>query len=283
METTKTLNAKTELIDPSIANVNPEQCNLSILFQKDGLVFSVLRNGLDKYIVLGEYVSNATTPDYPALFAFKNQLQGNFAAVQLGFFTPKFTLVPLSLFSTQDLETYAKFQFTTAADEVLRVDELTTHGLAIVYALPSTLAKFCDDLFGKHVLRHAAYFSICYYLNQYKNKPGEHLHANIWRNQVDVTVVKNGKLILSNGYAFETDEDVLYFLLNIHEQLALNPETVPLKLSGEIAKDTNRWQLLQQYIRFVELEKRPPLNYSHEFKDIPEHAYNRVFQAALCV
>ena len=59
METTKTLNVKTELIDPSIENAKPENCNLSILFQRDGLVFSILRNDVGKYIVLGEYETDS--------------------------------------------------------------------------------------------------------------------------------------------------------------------------------------------------------------------------------
>ena len=55
METTKTPSVRTETIDPSIENALPENCTMSILFQEDGLVFSILRNDLQKFIVLGEY------------------------------------------------------------------------------------------------------------------------------------------------------------------------------------------------------------------------------------
>lgn len=282
METTKTLNVKTELIDPSIENANPENCNMSILFQRDGLVFSILRNDLGKYIVLGEYESDALNPDSAALFSFQDQLQGPFAAVQLGFYTSKYTLVPLSLFSATDASAFGAFQFALADDEVLRVDELNTHGMALLYAVPKTIMRLADDIFGKHVLHHAAYFTISHFLDLYKNKPGEHIHAHLWRQHVEVTVIKNGRLISSNSFNFQTDEDVLYYILNIYEQLELNPESVPLKVAGEILKGTTRWQLLEKYIRFVEVEKRPELQYSHEFRAVPEHKYNRVFQAALC-
>ena len=83
-------------------------------------------------------------------------------------------------------------------------------------------------------------------------------------------------------FDFESNEDVLYFILNVYEQLDFNPEVVPVKLSGEIVKGAAVWQLLEKYIRFVKLEQRPNGQYSHEFKVVPEHRYNRVFQAAQC-
>ena len=282
METTKTLNVKAELIDPSIENANPENCNMSILFQRDGLVFSILRNDIGKFIVLGEYETDALSPDTQALFSFQDQLQGPFSAVQLGFYTPKYTLIPATLFNSADAKSIADFQFALASDEVLRYDELNTHDMVLLYALPKSIATLADEIFGKHVLHHAAYYTITHFLDQYKNKPGEHIHAQLWRQHVEVTVVKNGKLITSNSFNFQTDEDLLYFILNIYEQLELNPESVPLKLAGEILKGTSRWQMLEKYIRFVEVEKRPDVQYSHEFRAVPEHKYNRVFQAALC-
>ena len=283
METTKTLNVKTELIDPSIENAKPENCNLSILFQRDGLVFSILRNDVGKYIVLGEYETDSVNPDTASLFNFQDQLQGPFAALQLGYYTAKFTLVPASLFNSAAVDNYAAFQFELAEDEVLRHDELTTHGIVILYAVPKSIIQVAADHFGKNALHHAAYYTISHFLDAYKNKPGEHIHAQLWRQHVEVIVIKNGRLLACNAFNYQTDEDVLYYILNVYEQLELNPESVPLKLAGELLKGTGKWQLLEKYIRFVEVEKRPAGQYSHEFKTVPEHKYNRIFQAAQCV
>jgi hypothetical protein len=282
VETTKTPSVKAELIDPSIENTQPEHCNLSILFQKDGLVFSILRNDLGKYIVLGEYESSGEMADVAGLFQFTQQLQGPFAEVHLGYYTPKFTLIPQSLFDANDLTAYAQFQFKLEEDEVIKTDVLNTHGLIVVYAVKKSIASLLDELFEFSKPRHAATFTISYYLDQYKNKPGEHVHVQLWRQHLEVIAIKNGKLQVCSSFNFQTNEDVLYFILNIYEQLDFNPEVVPVKLSGDILKGTGLWHLLEKYIRFVELENRPKAQYSHEFKNVPEHRYNRVFQAALC-
>ncbi len=282
METTKIPSVKTELIDPSIENTQPENCNLSILFQKDGLVFSILRNDLGKYIVLGEYELPVESSDIRSLFSFTEQLQGPFAEEHIGYYTPKFTLVPAPLFNEEDLAAYAAFQFALEEDEVLRFDTLKTHGLVLVYAMKKAVKQLLHEYFEFTRPRHAATFSINYYLDLYKNKPGEHIHVQIWRQHLEILAVKNGKLLVCSAFDFESNEDVLYFILNVYEQLDFNPEVVPVKVSGEILKGAAVWQLLEKYIRFVELENRPNGQYSHEFKAVPEHRYNRVFQAAQC-
>ncbi len=282
METTKTPSVKTELIDPSIENTQPEHCNLSILFQKDGLVFSILRNDLGKYIVLGEYEASGEIKDLPGLFSFTEQLQGPFAEVHLGYYTPKFTLIPQSLYNADDKAAYAQFQFEVDESEEIKHDVLSTHGLVVLYAMKKDVSQLLEELFEFSKPRHAATYTISYYLDQYKNKPGEHVHVQLWRRHLEVIAIKNGKLQVCSSFDFQTNEDVLYFILNIYEQLDFNPEVVPVKLSGEILKGTELWQLLERYIRFVELEGRPNGQYSHEFKNVPTHRYNRVFQAAQC-
>ena len=282
METTKTPNVRAERIDPSIENANPENCNLSILFKQDGLIFSILRNDIGKYIVLGEYALEPSSENLPSLFGFYEQLEGSFLNLNLGYCGNKFTLIPAPLFSKDEAHVYAQTQFEIGADEVLRIDELRTHQLVILYTVPRVVDGFIGTNFGHQAMRHSAYFTISYFLDAYKNKPGEHFHANFWHQSLEVIAVTNARLTLCSQFTFESDEDVAYYILNCYEQLGLNPETVPLKVSGEIEKGSETWVVLEKFIRFVELETRPATQYSHEFKSLPAHQYNRIFQTAQC-
>ena len=282
METTKIPSVKREKIDPSIESALPENCTMSILFQEDGLIFSILRNDLKKFIVLGEYEIRPNA-QIDSLFNFKEQLQGNFAHSAIGYQTSHFTIVPAPLFKTDRAIEYANFQFDKREGKVI-YDVLSTHGLVVVYAIPQLAYNTIAAYFPDARVHHAASYTISHYLNLYKNKPGEHLHAQIWRNRIELIAIKNGKLLLYNTFSFETKEDLLYFVLNIYEQLGLNPESVPLKISGEIEKGNPVWELLLAYIRFVETEDRlAQYTYSHEFKAFPDHQFNRVYQAATCV
>ena len=283
METTKIPSVRTETIDPSIENALPENCTMSILFQEDGLVFSILRNDLQKFIVLGEYELKNQNAEIESLFYFREQLQGAFAKYTIAFGSTHFTIIPAPLFNANNLAEYANFQFDAALED-LRYDSLSTPGLVIVYSVPKEIQQFVDVNFLGAKIKHTSSYTISHYTNLYKNKPGEHLHVQIWHNKVEIIAIKNGKLLLINSFSFETDEDLLYFILNVYEQLELNPESVPLKVSGELEKGSESWNLLLTYIRFVETEERMAnYVYSHEFKAFVNHRYNRVFQAATCV
>ncbi len=284
METTKTPSVRAEKIDPSIENAHSENCNLSILLNKGGLVFSILRKDANKFIVLGDYALPEGETDISNLFYFKNQLSGEFCGYSIGVQTPKFTLVPKALFSSDNVAEFAAFQFEKEEGEVLQFDEIAEHGVVVVYAIPDVLKQHIEMHFHGVDFHHASYFTISYFLNLYKNQPGEHIHAHVWDKVVEVFAVNNGKLVLCSQFGFQSDEDLLYFILNAYEQLGLNPENVPLKVSGELEKHFESWRLLEQYIRFVEIENRPTdVQYSHEFKALSKHKYNRVFQAATCV
>ena len=284
METTRTASVREEIIDPSIENARSEDCNLSILLSEDGLVFSILRNDLKKFIVLGDYVHDPAQENKQALFYFKQQLKGKFANYAIGFDTPKFTVVPLALFQQDALESYASFQFERDGDESLLYDEIPGIGLVIVYAVPNDMKALLAEHFQGIMFRHSAYFGLSYYAALYKNQPGEHIHLNVWDGTATIYVVDNGQIQLCTQFSFQSNEDLLYFVLNVYEQIGLNPERVPLKVSGNMHKKLDSWDLLEKYIRYVELEKRPVgYQYSHEFSTLPDHKYNRIFQAATCV
>ena len=147
METTKTPSVRQERIDPSIENAKSEDCNLSILLNENGLVFSILRNDLKKFIVLGDYLLESEQGEMAGLFSFKQQLKGEFQEYAIGFQTPKFCLVPLTLFKPEELSTYASFQFTVEENERLQYDELPAQGLVIIYAVPSEVKLLLEENF----------------------------------------------------------------------------------------------------------------------------------------
>lgn len=251
---------------------------MSILFEKDGLVFSILRNDFKKFIVLGEYgIGNISE-----LFSFRERIPGEFGVVNMAFRGGKVTLIPKSLFEAVLATQFASFQFDVE-DEIILFDELQHQDLVVLYSIPQSLKQLADNAFGNGKIKHAGSFSIEYYLSKYKNKPGEHMFANLWHNKVEVTVIKNGELVLYNIFDYQTNEDLLYALLNVYEQLPMSPEIVPLKLSGEIKKESDAWKLLETYIRYVEAEQRPEAyQFSHEFKLMAPHIYNKIFQIATC-
>lgn len=284
METTKTLTVRSEIIDQSIENALPENCTMSILFKKDGLVFSVLRTDTQKFIVLGDYHLAAPAENYAELFQFKTRLEGTFASYQIGFQGPDFIILPAPLFQADQIQKYAKFQFSLSENYIVKYDEIAQHQLVVVYSVPQVALRESQTYFNNAEVKHAVSLEIEFYLSNYKNKPGQHAFIHVFGNQISVLILANGTLQLANQFTWKTNEDLLYFVLNCFEQLGLNPEEVPLKIAGELDKTNPCWELLRTYFKIVEGEKKPEnFQYSHQFNLLNQHKYNRVFQAATCV
>lgn len=97
-------------------------------------------------------------------------------------------------------------------------------------------------------------------------------------------VVKRGKqLVFCNSFSFNSSEDFVYFVLFVFDQLQLNPETVPVKIWGEITPDSETFSKLYRYIRFINFGDKPEsLRFSYQFDEIYDHRYFDLFSMHLC-
>jgi hypothetical protein len=98
-----------------------------------------------------------------------------------------------------------------------------------------------------------------------------------------VTAIEKGVLTLHNVFKYHSQEDFIYFILSVFEQLKFNPETTPILLSGWITALNTEVAVLKKYIRNVEWEERPvEFGYSYTFSGSAKHTFNRLFQQSLC-
>jgi len=64
---------------------------------------------------------------------------------------------------------------------------------------------------------------------------------------LDIVAVKNSKIYLINSLQYDTNEDFLYFVLNVYEKLALEVTKTPLFVYN-IEQKTDLKSLLEKYI-----------------------------------
>jgi hypothetical protein len=65
---------------------------------------------------------------------------------------------------------------------------------------------------------------------------------------IDVAVVKGGKLQFCNSFNFAAPDDVVYFVLNVYEQLNFKTSDIPLFLSGNVAVGGTLFSKLSSFI-----------------------------------
>ena len=74
------------------------------------------------------------------------------------------------------------------------------------------------------------------------------LYINVQKDFFDVIVIDGKDLILNNSFCYLNSKDFMYFLMNIYEQLKLNPEIHELTFMGLVGYDS---ELLIQAKLFV--------------------------------
>lgn len=98
------------------------------------------------------------------------------------------------------------------------------------------------------------------------------VNAVVYANQLYISVVDKTKLVLCNIFNTKTDEEVMYYLLLIFQELGLSQEETKVIFYGNFPENpSNSNQYLSSYFRNFELR---------QFRDIEEQ-YQGITQLAL--
>ena len=180
------------------------------------------------------------------------------------------TQVPKAFFDKNKLSSYLKYSIKLLEDDFIAYDIITNTEIINVYVPFVNINNFMIDVYGSFIYKHASSILIEKLLQQFKNTDKEICFVNVTKNQYELVVIKNNKLILYNCFDYKTKEDFIYYLLFSIEQLKLNPEEIFIQLMGDIEKESELYTILYQYIRNVSFYK--PLVFSDELKNVSKHA-----------
>jgi hypothetical protein len=70
---------------------------------------------------------------------------------------------------------------------------------------------------------------------------------------MELTYFLKNKLMFYNRFDFATKEDVIYYLLFTIDQLKLNPEEIPVVITGNISEDNDNYKIIYKYVRNVSI------------------------------
>lgn len=164
-----------------------------------------------------------------------------------------FGLVPKSLFNANHLLEYLKFNTKVIATDVLSYDEIENHDLVNVYVPYMNINNYIFEIFGAFTYTHNATVLIQSLMNKQNQEQVTVCYVHINKQQLDVTVINQRKLLLYNSFLYHTKEDFAYYLLFVLEQLELDPKTTPVKLFGAIEEDDDIFKLCYTYIKHISI------------------------------
>jgi len=203
---------------------------MNIRFSSDGFSLSVLdKSGV---LLVRRDVSE------PLLFQMqKNEIvqlfetqagivPSDYNEIQLTVETDFYVFVPSSIFKTQNIDDYFYFQHEKDKRQIVLFNRVPNWDAVNVFSIPAQLNEALNELFPDTVVNH----QLSYFLSE-KNRTREN-GVYVWMRpkMFDVAVVKSGMLTLVNSFAYNTVEDVAYFILSIFDQLKLDTEKIGVEI-----------------------------------------------------
>jgi len=122
----------------------------------------------------------------------------------------------------------------------------------IIYAVPDKIIGLGNRFAGDVKVLHT---TECLLSLSDQVKASDHqrgvLIAEVQAHTLDILVIVGDRVQLLNRYSLNDPSDFIYHTLNTMRQLGLNPETIPVYLSGIIHEEHPLKELLVKYIRNV--------------------------------
>ena len=202
-------------------------------------------------------------------------LKLNFANCSIVYVNFPYTLVPADLFAKKNSK--EMLELTSNVYDIIQDDKLTTLDTYIIYTIPKEIQDIAFTFFPNADQKCIQSILI----EQFNTLDNTNDNAYLYLNEktLNITVYKSDKLIFNNSFEFDNTTDILYYTLFTLEQLKISPETVNLKLYGEIAKNDATYQILYEYIRNITFGSKPRnINISSEFNAIKDYQFYGFFK-----
>jgi hypothetical protein len=277
------MNIASRYIDESFDINNCLHYTLSIRFSPDGFSFSVFDQSINKFIVFSSYHLNAVSPfmlnnDIKSIVASEPMLQKSYYKVKAMYAVAKCTLAPMSLTDGKMNEQLFKFTNETERDEMVFSREVQS-GIYSISSIPKPTKKLIEELFVNVI-----FFSpLCNLISLAASvaPTGKHLLVEIAPHFLKLVVFIDGKLKMFNYYQTMTDDDVLYYTLNMLKKMNVYPEGITLV--GDIDYPSTLTNILKKYFKNVKTATYN-VNYlvSNTFKGMQPQIQLPVLELALC-
>ena len=284
------LNPTESYIDSSINECNFSRMSLSLQLSLNDVSFCITDNNQGNYlaIVCYAFTDKKTITELSdfieQLFEHQVLLKKEFSQVIVSYKNNSATLVPKELYDANHLATYLAFSKENTVNQSVVSDFIKEIDAYNVYLLPQCIEKM---IYGKFVNTKFVHNSTSLIQAVFSNYPNlenaDNVFVNINNNELELIIIKQGKLQLFNSFCFKMKEDFLYYLLFTMKQFNCNSTNTELLLMGKIAEQSSIHQLLIKYIANVNFIKNSlPTNINTLLKEVPIHYYFTLLNLSKC-
>jgi len=217
------------------------------------------------------------------LFSEKEYLKAGFSRSKVSIQTSRFTFIPAKYFINEDIAVYEKLIMANKTTKTFLSTIDDSFGTECIVSLERSSIERIESTFPDVRIFSQAEPLIKGSLRT-QNSTTQKLVLQFNYDSFEAYYTTEGEFIFYNLFIVESADDFNYFLLNIIQQLSIEPDNTAIILSGNIVIDDENYKRIEKYfgdIRFADSSKIT--NYSPAFNQLPKHLHFSLLSLLLCV
>lgn len=252
---------------------------LSIQISLNGFSFCILNTIENEITDIRHFQFNTVTnplqleAEIIAVFEQHSEiLDQSFQAVTVSHINTLSTFVPKPLFLDKNLADYLKYNNKILPNDYMTFDVISNNDMVNVYIPYVNINNLFFEKYGAFTYRHFATVLIENIFQLSTNTEDAVVYVHVQKEQFEIIVIQNKKLIFYNSFEYSSSEDFIYYLLFTTEQLELNTNTLQLYFLGDISKEDVLYTVAYTYIRNIDfLEKNHTFNFTANVEKLASH------------
>ena len=218
--------------------------NLSIRFDPDGFSLSVSDQS-DSLLTTKRINASLPTLSLPELLnLIGTETQLNLNKVRIINESELYVIIPLDFFKIEEAADFLFLEHKPAQTDSILFNKIPESGIVNVFAIPGKIHEALNQLFPNAVIEHHISHFI---VDNIKSMSGSCVYCQARNKRLDLVVIKESKLQLTNSFSYQTPEDFTYFVLNVYEKLGLDMHKCPVLLSNA-AEKPELAKMLEKYL-----------------------------------
>ena len=170
----------------------------------------------------------------------------NYSSVDITIESEQYTVIPAPLFSETHMSDYLKLQHSSIKDNTpILFNKLAIWNAVVIFSCPIAIEAVVRKILPEIELTHHL---VDFANNSISLQNSSSMNVNVRKTLIDVFVTKSGLLTLVNTYKYNSNEDFLYHIMNIYDQLSLDTENCGITLHN-LHNKNDLQELISKYIR----------------------------------
>jgi hypothetical protein len=209
-------------------------------------------------------------------------LQGNIKDVTIVYNYEESNLIPDGYFNLGLNKTLTEVVFGKAKKGLVISEKVNNWLLYNVYRIPREVHTKLQQRFSAG--RYWHFYSLLLASITPSNDPGPVCTLTFYADRFICFIADGGKLQLLQTWAYQTPEDVSYYLLAVCSRFKFDQETIHIRVGGLIDEQSALYTELLKYFLIVSPAAVPASMQTNELlREIPQHYFSPLLTIAACV